>query len=147
MPETALTLRNIATDQTVATTISGPEGEYAFRNLAPAKYEVTATKTGFQLIVLPDVVVPLGTQVRLDIDLPVGGLEDRVEVSSASSVLNTTATQEHGITPETLQQLPLTFGTAVRGRRRGSPLSCPAISTGGGNNAFDARTNGGLAVG
>ena len=27
------------------------DGEYAFRNLAPAKYEVTAVKTGFQQVV------------------------------------------------------------------------------------------------
>ena len=29
----------------VGTTVSGAEGEYAFRNLAPAKYEVEAVKT------------------------------------------------------------------------------------------------------
>ncbi len=33
VPDVALTLRNIATDQIVGTTVSGPEGEYAFRNL------------------------------------------------------------------------------------------------------------------
>ena len=56
--DTALTLRNIATDQTVATTVSGGEGEYAFRNLAPGKYAVTAVKDGFQQVTLNDVVVP-----------------------------------------------------------------------------------------
>src|ERR671934_1452136 len=40
VPEAAVTLRNVATDQIVATAVSGPEGAYAFRNLAPAKYEV-----------------------------------------------------------------------------------------------------------
>ena len=34
--DVALTLRNIATDQTIATAVSGASGEYAFRNLAPA---------------------------------------------------------------------------------------------------------------
>ena len=46
----ALTLRNIATDQTIATTVSGAGGEYAFRNLPPAKYAVNAIKTGFQQV-------------------------------------------------------------------------------------------------
>ena len=50
VPDVALTLRNIATDQIVGTTVSGPEGEYAFRNLAPSKYEVQATKEGFQQV-------------------------------------------------------------------------------------------------
>jgi hypothetical protein len=144
--ETALTLRNLATDQTVGTAVSGAEGEYAFRNLAPGKYEVTAVKDGFQQVSLNDIVVPLSTQVRVDVSLPVGGLQDRVEVSSASSVLNTTATQEHGITPETLQQLPLTFNSGPRAAAAFAILM-PGISTGGGANAFDARTNGGLQSG
>src|SRR3982750_1810282 len=57
--DTALTLRNVATDQTVGTAVSGSEGEYAFRNLAPGKYEVTAVKSGFQQVTASDVVVPL----------------------------------------------------------------------------------------
>ena len=47
VPDVAITLRNVATDQTVGTTVSGPDGQYAFRNLQPAKYEVQATKDGF----------------------------------------------------------------------------------------------------
>jgi hypothetical protein len=144
--ETALTLRNLATNQTVATAVSGEQGEYAFRNLAPGKYEVTAVKSGFQQVVLPDIVVPLSTQVRVDLTLPVGALEDRVEVVSGSSVLNTTGTQEHGITPETLQQLPLLMNSGPRAAA-GFAILMPGVSTGGGANAFDARTNGGLQSG
>ena len=50
VPDTALTLRNVTTDQTVGTTVSGADGAYAFRNLSPAKYEVQAIKPGFQLV-------------------------------------------------------------------------------------------------
>ena len=57
VPDTALTLRNVTTDQTVGTTVSGPDGAYAFRNLSPAKYEVQALKPGFQLVTLSDVEV------------------------------------------------------------------------------------------
>jgi hypothetical protein len=144
--DTALTLRSLATNQTVGTAVSGSEGEYAFRNLAPGKYEVTAVKTGFQQLVLPDIIVPLSTQVRLDVVLPVGALEDRVEVVSGTSVLNTTATQEHGITPETLQQLPLLMNSGPRAAA-GFAILMPGVSTGGGSNAFDARINGGLQSG
>jgi len=144
--DTALTLRNVATNQTVQTAVSGAEGEYAFRNLAPAKYEVTAVKQGFQQVVLSDVVVPLSTQVRLDVVLAVGGLQDTVTVSSAASLLNTTATQEHGITPETLQQLPLLMNSGPRAAA-GFAILMPGVSTGGGSNAFDARINGGLQSG
>jgi len=146
LPEAALTLRNVATDQTVATTVSGPDGEYAFRNLAPATYELVATKDGFQQVVLPEIRVTLSTQLRVDVELPVGGLEQRVEVTGASSVLSTTGTQEHGISPETLGQLPLIFETGPRSSASFAILM-PGVSTGGRANAFDARINGGLQSG
>ena len=144
--DTALTLRNIATDQTVATTVSGAEGEYAFRNLAPASTRSPRSRTASSTVSLNDVVVPLSTQVRVDVTLPVGGLQDRVEVISGTSVLNTTATQTHGITPETLQQLPLLMNSGPRAAA-GFAILMPGVSTGGGSNAFDARINGGLQSG
>ena len=107
VPDVALTLRNIARDEIVATTISGPEGSFAFRNLSPAKYEVQATKDGFNPVSLPDVEVTLGSQVRVLVTISAGGVTERVEVFGGTSVLGTTATQEHGISPETLNQLPL----------------------------------------
>src|SRR5919109_639969 len=82
VPDTALTLRNIATNQVVATAVTGGAGEYSFRNLAPATYEVLATKPGFQQLVLPDLVVTLSSQLRVDVTLPVGTLEQRVEVAA-----------------------------------------------------------------
>ena len=97
VPEAALTLRNVATDQTVAASVSGPDGEYAFRNLAPGKYEMTVTKSGFRLVVLPDIDVTLSSIQRVDIELPLGTQTERVEVVGGSSVLSTTGTQEHGI--------------------------------------------------
>jgi hypothetical protein len=146
VPDVALTLRNIATDQIVGTTVSGPEGEYAFRNLAPSKYEVQATKQGFQQVSMPDIEVTLGSTQRVEVTLPVGAQEQRIEVVGGSSVLGTTATQEHGISPETLQQLPLAFSSGPRAAAAFATLM-PGVSTGGGNNAFDARINGGLQSG
>jgi len=114
VPDVALTLRNIARDEIVATMISGPDGSFAFRNLAPAKYEVQATKDGFNPVSLPDVEVTLGSQVRVAVTVTAGAVTERVEVFGGTSVLGTTATQEHGISPETLNQLPLQFGTGPR---------------------------------
>ena len=99
VPDVALTLRNIARNEIVATTISGPEGGFAFRNLSPAKYEVQATKDGFTPVSLPDVEVTLGSQVRVLVAITAGGVSERVEVIGGSSTLGTTPTQEHGISP------------------------------------------------
>jgi hypothetical protein len=146
VPDVALTLRNVATDQIVGTTVSGPEGEYAFRNLAPAKYEVVATKEGFQQVTHPDIDVTLSSTQRVEITLPVGTQEQRVEVVGGSSVLSTKETQEHGISPETLQQLPLLMSSGPRAAASFATLM-PGVSTGGNSNAFDARINGGMVSG
>jgi len=146
VPDVALTLRNVARDEIVATTVSGPEGDYAFRNLAPGKYEVQGTKEGFQQVAYPDIEVSLGSTQRVDVTLPVGAQADRVEVVGGSSLLGTTQTQEHGISPETLQQLPLLMNSGPRAAATFATLM-PGVSTGGNNNAFDARINGGLQSG
>ena len=92
VPDVAVTLRNIARDEMVGTTVTDAEGNYAFRNLSPATYEVQATKDGFSPVSLPDVEVTLGQQLRVDIGLKAGGVAESVEVIGGSSVLGTTAT-------------------------------------------------------
>ena len=69
-----------------------------------------------------------------------------MEVVGGSSVLSVTGTQEHGIAPETLNQLPLLMNSGPRAAA-GFAMLMPGVSTGGGNNAFDARINGGLQSG
>ena len=146
VPDVALTLRNVATDHTVGMTRSGPEGEYAFRNLAPAKYEIHATKPGFRHVTHPDIEVTLGSVRRVEIALPIGAQEQHIEVVGGSSVLSTSATQEHGITPETLQQLPLAMASGPRAAAAFATLM-PGVATGGGSNPLNARINGGLQSG
>src|SRR5438045_3219226 len=69
VPDVALTIRNIAKDEIVGTTVSEANGSFAFRNLSPANYEAQATKDGFNPMSFPDVEVTLGQQVRLDVTL------------------------------------------------------------------------------
>lgn len=146
LKDVALTLRNVATDQLVGTTTTGAQGEFAFRNLPPAKYAIEAVKEGFQQVTHPDVEVTLSSVQRVEITLPIGTQEQKVEVVGGSSVLSVTGTQEHGISPETLQQLPLLMNSGPRAAA-GFAILMPGVSTGGGSNAFDARINGGLQSG
>ncbi len=144
--DVALTLRNVATDQLVGATVSGAEGEYSFRNLAPAKYAVEAVKEGFQQVTHADIEVTLSSIQRVEITLPIGTQEQKIEVIGGASILAQSATQEHGISPETLQQLPLLMNSGPRAAA-GFAILMPGVSTGGGSNAFDARINGGLQSG
>ena len=54
VPDTAWTsFRNVTTDQTVGTTVSGADGAATHSAIClPAKYEVQALKPGFQLVTL-----------------------------------------------------------------------------------------------
>ena len=144
--DVAVTLRNVATDQTIATTLTNASGEYSFRNLPPGKYAVEAIKSGFQQVTHPDIDVTLSSVQRVEITLPIGAQDSRVEVVGGSSILSVTGTQEHGIAPETLNQLPLLMNSGPRAAAAFATLM-PGVSTGGGNNAFDARINGGLQSG
>jgi outer membrane receptor protein involved in Fe transport len=144
--DVAVTLRNVGTDQTIATTVSNASGEYAFRNLSPGKYAVEAIKSGFQQVTHPDIDVTLSSVQRVEITLPIGQQDSRVEVVGGASMLSVTGTQEHGIAPETLNQLPLLMNSGPRAAAAFATLM-PGVSTGGGNNAFDARINGGLQSG
>ena len=103
-------------------------------------------KDGFQPVILPDINVSLGSTSRVDVNLAIGGGQERVEVVGGTSVLGETGTQSHGIAPETLNQLPLLFGSGPRSSATFAILM-PGVSTGGRANAFDARINGGLQSG
>ena len=147
VPDVAVTLRNIATDQIVGTTVTDADGEYAFRNLPPAKYEVQATKDGFQPVSLPDIEVTLGSQLRVDVTLPVGA-QDR-ERRGGRRVVGARHDRRPRSTASRRRrcnQLPLLMNSGPRAAATFAMLM-PGVSTGGGNNAFDARINGGLQSG
>ena len=146
VPDVAVTLRHIAHDEMVGTTVTDAEGNYTFRNLAPATYEVQATKDGFSPVSLPDVEVTLGQQLRVDVTIKTGGVSESVEVIGGSSVLGTTADPGARHRARDANQLPLLFNTGPRAAATFA-LLMPGVSTGAGNNAFDARVNGGLQSG
>ena len=62
----------------------------------------------------PDIDVTLSSVQRVEIELQVGAQDQRVEVVGGSSMLSVTGTQEHGISPETLNQLPLLMNSGPR---------------------------------
>ena len=122
-------------------------GEYAFRNLLPATYELRATSAGFRPYVQKEVEVTLNSDVRLDVTLSVGTQAEEVEVVAVGSVLNyESGAHEDGIAPDTLAQLPILFTTGPRSSASFAVLM-PGVSTGGTADAFDSRINGGLKLG
>jgi hypothetical protein len=83
----------------------------------------------------------------VDVQLEVGAVEQTVEVVANASPLNfDNATRQEGVAPETINDLPLIVSGSPRNAAQFAVL-LPGVNTGGTNNAFDARINGGLQSG
>src|SRR6266436_4433176 len=81
-----VTLTNSATtEKRVAQ--SEADGLYAFVNLLPGRYSIVAEKTGFKRITRPEVIVEVGQAVRIDVTLQVGDVNQTIEVTSETPLL------------------------------------------------------------
>ena len=126
---------------------SDDRGEYVFRNLTPGTYDLKAAKEGFQTYIKTGIVVTINASVRADATLKVGAATQTVQVEGNVSSINfDNGTLQGGADPEVIKDLPL----AIEGKPRSSAalaVLLPGISTGGGNQAFQARINGGQESG
>jgi len=143
VPGAAMVLKNTATGAELQRS-SDAEGRYAFRNLLPGSYELRVSLAGFQPY-QASVEVRLNSNVRMDVKLGLSTQTERVEVTAASD-LNYSGQRGDGIAPDTLAQLPLLFGTGPRSSAAFAILM-PGVSTGGGDDPYDARINGGMSLG
>ncbi|PYV45754.1 MAG: hypothetical protein DMG06_01170, partial [Acidobacteria bacterium] len=146
IPGAELTLKSKDTD-TVARFTTGAEGLYHFGNLARGTYALTVSAKGFRDFVQRGIVLNINETLTVNVKLEVGASEQRIEVTAEGSPLNQVdATIKQSISPTSIEQLPL----AVSGNSRSAAnfiILSPGVTTGGGNNPFDARINGGMEMG
>jgi len=79
-------LLNMSTDAEQSVS-SGPDGRYHFFALLPGTYTISVTKSGFAALNRGGVTLRVGDQVSLDLGLQIGGVEQSVEVTSATPLL------------------------------------------------------------
>jgi hypothetical protein len=91
VPDTQVTLTNIGTaaKQTYTT---GADGLYSFVNLNPAEYRVEFEKAGFKHTKRDSVVVQVQQGVRIDAVMEVGAVNQTVEVTAETPLLQPTDT-------------------------------------------------------
>jgi hypothetical protein len=87
VPGVELTLTNEETN-TARTAITNGEGEYAFANVLPGTYTLTATKGGYKKH--EHKTIRIGTQefITLDVELAVGQTTESVTITSDAGVLD-----------------------------------------------------------
>ena len=140
-----MVLKNVATGVETRRS-SEADGGYAFRNVVPGNYELRVTFAGFQPYRRAGIEVLMRADVRLDVTLAVGGQTETVEVAAASALNHESGAKEDGIAPQTLEQLPLMFGSGPR-VSASFVILMPGVTTGGSNSPYDARINGGMQTG
>lgn len=81
-----ITLRNVATGETSAVA-SNADGYYEFLSLRPTSYEIYGEASGFRRLHRTGIVVNVGAIVRADLRFEVGQVNQVVEVSSETPLI------------------------------------------------------------
>ena len=87
-----VTALNVATGMK-SSVLAGQDGEYRISNLPPGTYDVSASLTGFTAATLKNVPVQLNQTVTANFTLQVASVSTAVDVTEATSVIDTTTTQ------------------------------------------------------
>ena len=88
-PGVAITLRNVDTGvtHTSATTSSGT---YSFPYIDPGTYSISASKDGFQTVVIKHIIVTSASTVPVNVTLQVGSVSQQVQVTAETQELDLT---------------------------------------------------------
>jgi carboxypeptidase family protein len=106
VPGVTVLLTDIATNRSAEATTDS-SGHYAFPGVAPGKYTVTASLTGFKQSRIPDISVEVAKAYTINMALTVGQLEDVVDVKAAAIDLQRVdATVGTTLQAETVLRLP-----------------------------------------
>jgi hypothetical protein len=122
MPDVSIQLRNIENGQETKSATTA-EGSYLVSNLAPGRYRVAISKTGFRSAVRESVLVSTATLSNADFVLELGAVTDSVTVSGSDVQLQTTSAEIGTVMPtKAILDLPISMGgaatTGATGRRQ-----------------------------
>jgi Carboxypeptidase regulatory-like domain/TonB-dependent Receptor Plug Domain len=107
VPDAAITITNVGTND-IQTTQSDSKGTFSFVNLVPAVYKMRVEKAGFKVFLSDQLTVEVGAVLRVDAALTVGDVNQTVQVTSESPLLQTdTSSVNTEISASQVAQLPL----------------------------------------
>jgi hypothetical protein len=106
LPGVAVTLTNKASGRTVSTKTDA-SGTYIVRELEPGRYTVKFELTSFFNAVVQDVLLLLGKTIDVNTTMQIGAVEQIVEVSSGTTLIDTISTAvSHNVTEEEFDRMP-----------------------------------------
>jgi hypothetical protein len=92
LPGVTVTLESEALIGGAQTTVTGSDGSYQFSGLPPGIFNLTFELTGFNRLRREGVRVQVAQTSRVDVDLPVGTLEEAITVSGSAPPVDVTST-------------------------------------------------------
>jgi hypothetical protein len=113
LPGVTVTVRNQATGM-YRETVSGTDGTFIASALIPGTYEVTAELQGFKKFSRRDLRLEVGRTATIDVVMEVGALEETVNVTAQSPLVDVTSKEIGGnIDSRELVELPTINGNFV----------------------------------
>ena len=107
VPNAKIQVTNIATNE-VTNAVSDNSGAYSIPLLRPGDYNLTATASGFKQFVRDQLQLQAAKVLGLDINLEVGNVTDRVEVTAEAATLETQSASRGGVvTTQQVAEMPL----------------------------------------
>ena len=106
-PDATVTLTNAETGVSLTRTTNG-EGVYEFTTVRPGSYVITAEKSGFAVALVDGVQVQVGARQRIDLQMAIGQVTEKVEVTASAPLVETETSQRGQVISETaIRELPL----------------------------------------
>jgi hypothetical protein len=107
MPNAKVTIENQATGES-RQTLTSSSGLYNVPNLTSGMYSITVTASGFQTLLRQELMVAVGSEIVVNLQMKVGSLSDQVVVNLESPIVEA-ATSSLGavVDDHTVRDLPL----------------------------------------
>jgi outer membrane receptor protein involved in Fe transport len=132
MPGVAVTIENVATRATRATTTDA-EGRYTLPGVEPGEYVLKAALTGFRTAVRSGVLVTVGGVTDANLELSVGQLSEEVTVQTEIPLVETTRTDlSRVVTTREIESLPISGRNFVDFVKLSSGVALGRENVGGG---------------
>jgi len=107
LPAVILTITNVQNGAS-RKVLSDSVGGYAFLQVPPGTYRLSATKSGFTIATRDDIQLLVNTPATLDLQLQVGAVTETVNVVAEASAINTVdASVGNPLSERQVRQLPL----------------------------------------
>jgi len=147
VPNVKVTITEVATNLSYVV-VTSEAGEYVRPALKPGVYTVSAEAQGFRRVAQENVIVTGGDRIGVPLTLPVGDVNESVEVTAQAPLLQTeNTTLGAALNSQSMTQLPLGGQRTFMFLARLSPAVVPAEpgardELGGGFSANGVRSNG-----